>query len=83
MRYLARGLRDLGHEVTVLSGPPYPDLDEGIRLAELPSLDIYSTFPPGQGAWRRIRRPIDFYEFGAAMLGFFPEPMSFSARAYR
>jgi glycosyltransferase involved in cell wall biosynthesis len=69
--------------VTVLSGPPYPDLDEGIKLAKLPSLDIYSTFPPGQGAWRRIRRPIDLYEFGAAMLGFFPEPLSFSARAYR
>jgi glycosyltransferase involved in cell wall biosynthesis len=83
VRYLSRGLRDLGHDVTVLSGPPYPELDEGVQLARLPSLDIYSTFPPGQGAWRRIRRPIDLYEFGAAMLGFFPEPLSFSARAYR
>ncbi len=42
VRYLSRGLRDLGHAVTVLSGPPYPELDEGVELVRLPSLDLYS-----------------------------------------
>ena len=32
----------LGHQVTVISGPPYPQLVEGVRLVKLPSLDLYA-----------------------------------------
>jgi glycosyltransferase involved in cell wall biosynthesis len=32
---------------------------------------------------RRVRRPVDLYEFGAASLGLFPEPLTFGLRAYR
>src|SRR6516165_5538325 len=31
-RYLARELTALGHEVTVFSGPPYPELDDPSQL---------------------------------------------------
>ena len=42
IKYLSRALRELGHEVDVLSGPPYPELDEGITLHKIPGLDLYN-----------------------------------------
>ena len=41
IRELTRALAGLGHKVTVISGPPYPELDAGIELIELPSLDLF------------------------------------------
>jgi glycosyltransferase involved in cell wall biosynthesis len=41
VRYLSQALQKLGHEVDVVSGPPYPDLVAGINLIKLPSLDLY------------------------------------------
>ena len=35
-RYVARELRDMGHYVEVLSGQPYPVLDDGVRLGTDP-----------------------------------------------
>ena len=32
----------MGHEVTVISGPPYPDLVSGVALVKLRSLDLYA-----------------------------------------
>ena len=46
VRHLARELSALGHSVEVFSGPPYPHLDEGIKLTELPSLDLYRMPDP-------------------------------------
>lgn len=42
MRHMTKALVDLGHEVDVVSGPPYPDLDPRVRLIKLPSLDLYT-----------------------------------------
>ena len=42
LRYLSQALMQLGHQVTVISGPPYPHLVEGVELVQLPSLDLYS-----------------------------------------
>lgn len=42
LRELTRALTALGHEVSVASGPPYPELDPGITLHELPSLDLFA-----------------------------------------
>ena len=41
VKYMTKALKELGHQVTVFSGPPYPDLFEGIALEEVPSLDLY------------------------------------------
>ena len=41
VRALSRELRELGHRVDVLSGHPYPELDDGIPLTPVPSLDLY------------------------------------------
>ena len=42
IKRISRALRDLGHSVDVLSGQPYPHLDDDITLRKLPSLDLYN-----------------------------------------
>ena len=81
--YLARALRNLGHEVQVMSGPPYPEVAEGIKLHQLESLNLYESENSLLTDFLRIHNPIDFYEFIAVGLGTFPEPFTFSLRAYR
>jgi glycosyltransferase involved in cell wall biosynthesis len=84
LRYLSRSLRDLGHEVDIVSGPPYPDLDDGIRLIKLPSLDLYSI-PPNR---RLLTNPSklntlpNLVEWLGVMSGYFSEPLTFGMRAY-
>ena len=45
-RHLTKALADLGHSVVVLSGQPYPELDERVELVRLPSLDIFNDHFP-------------------------------------
>lgn len=82
IHYLARELHNLGHEVHVISGPPYPEVTEGVVLHRLESLNLYETEDSLVKSFTRIRNPIDFYEFAAVCLGTFPEPLTFSLRAY-
>ncbi len=46
LRHLSRELIALGHSVEVFSGQPYPDLDPGVRLTKVPSLDLYREPDP-------------------------------------
>ena len=46
VRHLSRELVRLGHEVEVFSGQPYPDLDDGVALTKVPSLDLYREPDP-------------------------------------
>lgn len=39
---LSKALSELGHHVTVVSGPPYPELATGVTLQKLPSLDLFA-----------------------------------------
>ena len=84
VRYLSRALAELGHDVEVISGQPYPELDPGVTLVPLSSLDLYRADDP-------FRRPhlsefrdwIDVLEYGAMCTAAFPEPLTFSLRAAR
>ncbi|HET9858214.1 MAG TPA: glycosyltransferase family 4 protein [Nocardioidaceae bacterium] len=84
VRHLSRELVALGHDVEVFSGQPYPELDPGVRLTKLPSLDLYRepdpfrTPKPGE-----IRDPIDVLEVATMYTAGFPEPLTFSLRAAR
>src|SRR4029077_6510560 len=83
-RYLARELTDLGHEITVFSGPPYPELDDPSQLHKVPSLDLYmpaNPFPVPKPDEFKTR--IDVQEFGIMCGAGFPEPYTFSLRASR
>ena len=41
---LSKALLDLGYEVTILSGPPYPHVDKNIKLIKSPGLNLFETF---------------------------------------
>ncbi|MFW5420034.1 glycosyltransferase family 4 protein [Nocardiopsis sp. CNT-189] len=84
IRHLSRELAALGHRVTVFSGQPYPELDPGVILEKVPSLDLYNdadpfTAPP----MREWRDWIDALEVGTMWTAGFPEPLTFSLRALR
>ena len=46
VRHLSRELVNLGHSVEVFSGQPYPELDPGVELTKVPSLDLYREPDP-------------------------------------
>jgi glycosyltransferase involved in cell wall biosynthesis len=84
VRALSRELAELGHRVEVLSGQPYPELDDGVPLTRVPSLDLYREPDPF-----RTPRPsefgdwIDLAEWATMCTAGFPEPLTFSLRAAR
>ncbi len=84
VRHLSRELAALGHEVEVFSGQPYPELDPGVRLTKLPSLDLYREPDPFRTPRRsEIRDAIDVVEVATMWTAGFPEPLTFSLRAAR
>jgi glycosyltransferase involved in cell wall biosynthesis len=83
-RHLTKALLDLGHEVEVFGGQPYPVLDERITLTKLPSLDLFNDHYPGRfPAFWEFKTREDFLEVGVFSTGVFPEPLAFSARVNR
>jgi glycosyltransferase involved in cell wall biosynthesis len=84
VRALSRELIELGHRVDVFSGQPYPELDGGVPLTRVPSLDLYREPDPF-----RTPRPsefrdwVDVAEWATMCTAGFPEPMTFSLRAAR
>ncbi|WP_406264373.1 glycosyltransferase family 4 protein [Actinacidiphila glaucinigra] len=87
VRHLSRELARLGHSVEVIGAQPYPVLDElgdGVRLTELPSLDLYRQPDPFRTPKRdEYRDWVDALEVGTMWTGGFPEPLTFSLRARR
>lgn len=78
---LARALTDLGHEVDVISGPPYPQLDDDIRLVRIPSLDLYAVDNHVTALRpRHFRSLTDLGEYFSMLTGGFPEPWTFGRR---
>ena len=84
VRNLSRELTTLGHTVEVFAGPPYPELDDGVVLRRLPSLDLYRQPDPFRvPRWSEFRDAIDVAEFAVMCTAGFPEPLTFSLRAAR
>lgn len=83
-RYVAREVTALGHQIEVLSGQPWPELDHPEQLVKVPGLDLYRSPDPF-----RVPRPsefrdtIDAREFAIMCGAGFPEPWAFSLRARR
>jgi glycosyltransferase involved in cell wall biosynthesis len=82
LKNLSRALKDLGHQVEVISGPPDPLLDEDIKVHHLSSLDLYNPEALFRmPSLRELSDPINFVEWiGVATAGF-PEPFTFGLRA--
>ena len=84
VRLLSEALRDLGHEVEVWSGQPYPELVEGVHLLRVPSLDLWNeqqllALP----RLHKLLDPINLSEYASSRLGGFVEPLTFSRRVAR
>ncbi len=84
MRHISKALAEMGHQIDVISGPPYPELDPRVRLIKLPSLDLYAnphpilSLRPWMFAW-----PIDLFEWWSHATGGFSEPYTFCERMAR
>ncbi len=82
--YLTRELVKLGHEVTVFSGPPYPEVAPGVKIERLPGLDLFGdpdpfSIPP---PWK-FPDLVSCYEVGLMLTGAFPDPKAFGLRLRR
>jgi glycosyltransferase involved in cell wall biosynthesis len=84
VRHLSRELVALGHTVEVFSGQPYPELDAGVTLTKVPSLDLYREPDPFRMVWPwEYRDLIDAQEFAIMSTAGFPEPRTFAKRLHK
>ena len=81
LKYISRALRAIGHEVDVISGEPYPHLDDEIGLIKLPGLNLYALEEPWRGLKAAtFKSAIDLFEWASVASGGFPEPYTFGHR---
>jgi glycosyltransferase involved in cell wall biosynthesis len=72
---------NLGHSVEVFSGPPWPELDEGVGFTPVPGLDLYRDPDPFRvPARREFTSLADVAEFAVMLSGGFGEPLAYSMR---
>lgn len=84
IKHLSAALARLGHEVTVISGPPYPELEDGIRCIQLPSMNLYEHPTPFKALtpshWSSLANWIEWW---GKITGKFTEPEAFGRRLAR
>jgi len=87
IRDISLALKLKGHNVDVISGPPYPNLHDGINLIKLPGLNLFETFSFRDRLKKLLKKKNKkfehYYEFFSVLLGGFPEPKTFGKRANR
>ena len=81
--YLSKALGEAGASVDVISGPPYPELSNSVRLVKLPSLDLFAKPHNGHYELRphHLLSPTDTYEYFGHLSGKFVEPNTIGKRA--
>ncbi|WP_444931696.1 glycosyltransferase family 4 protein [Microbulbifer sp. SSSA002] len=81
LRYLSKALVDAGHSVDVISGQPYPELDERVKLIKMPGLNLYEVERPARALKpRHLLSWADFFEWWSKLTGGFAEPYTFGRR---
>lgn len=84
--YLAREWKRAGHDVHVFSGPPFPELEPGIPLHEIPNDNVFGqtirdALDPSDPF--SILKPLSLWELGVSRFGVFPEMQTFGLRLLR
>jgi glycosyltransferase involved in cell wall biosynthesis len=84
--YLAREWKRAGHDVHVFAGPPFPELEDGIPLHEIPNDNSFGrtlqeTFDPKTPF--SLLKPLSLWELGVSRFGVFPEMQTFGLRLMR
>ena len=84
IRHLSKALNNLGHDVSVISGQPYPDLDKSINLIKVPGLGLFES-GDRLSAFRLsfLWNPLNLYEWFTVITGGFPEPYTYGRRVYK
>jgi hypothetical protein len=87
---LTRQLAELGCEIDLYVGPPYPDPMPWLRVIPIENGRFWDKkFEPGYRAFLPRERPLSmfepltFWEYAVTRFGFLPEPFAFSMRAAR
>ena len=79
IKYLSKALVEAGHTVDVISGEPYPHLDERVRLIKMPGMNLYehglASIRP-----RHLLSYADMTEWFSKLTGGFAEPYCFGVR---
>ena len=84
VKHLSKALAELGHEVDVISGQPYPELDERVNLIKLPSLNIFEEEDRFKSfKMKYLMNPLSLFEWLSVMTGGFPEPYTYGVRVNR
>lgn len=84
LKYLSRALAQAGHRVDVISGEPYPELADPVRLVKLPGLNLYAADNHVTALRpRHLRSLTDTFEWFSMLTGGFPEPYTFGRRLVR
>lgn len=79
IKYMSKALVEAGHSVDVISGEPYPHLDERVKLIKMPGLNLYengllSLRPRHLNSWANV------VEWCSKLTGGFAEPYTFGMR---
>ncbi len=84
VRNISRALRDLGHHVDIISGPPQMQLEPDIPVHQLSCLDLYNPNDLFRTpSLKELSDPVNLMEWlGVSTMGF-PEPFTFGLRAWR
>ena len=82
IKYLSKALVDAGHQVDVISGQPYPEVDPRVRLIKMPGLDLFTN---GLAFLRphHLTSLTNIIEWVSKLTGGFAEPYCFSRRLYK
>jgi len=84
IKNLSRALKDLGHQVEVVSGPPDPRLDDDIICHLIPCLDLYNPDALFRiPSLKELSDPVNLMEWAGISTMGFTEPFTFGLRAYR
>ena len=73
----------LGHQVDVISGPPYPELYKGVNLIKIPSLNLFELEDDLRLRSFKLSflsNLADLSEWFGVLSGGFPEPYTFGKR---
>jgi len=84
---ISKALAKRGHKVDIISGPPYPKVPEGIKLIQLPGLDLFQTFSFKERIKifkRKKNKDLsNYFEFWSVLFGGFPEMKTFGYRCQK
>ena len=83
VKHLSSALAKLGHQVDVISGPPYPELHKEVNLIKIPSLNLFEledNLRLTSFKLSFLSNLADLSEWFGVLSGSFPEPYAFGKR---